>query len=74
MEVLSAVVEVHCLACGTPYGKPQEGGTMRTNPGCPVCGYLGWSSGADGTDGINARRATRHFAAGRPHPRVARAR
>ena len=71
METLSAVVEVHCLACGTSYGKPDGGGTVRTNPGCPVCGYVGWSPGAGG---IRARPAMRHFVSGPPRPRVVRAR
>jgi hypothetical protein len=35
---------VHCLACGVTYAKPRLGGTAATNPGCPECGYLGWSS------------------------------
>jgi len=38
-----AVVEgVSCLNCGVVYGKPRAGGTVRENPGCPDCGYVGW--------------------------------
>ena len=36
------VLTVHCLLCGATYGKPEGRGTMKTNPGCPECGYLGW--------------------------------
>jgi hypothetical protein len=40
-----AVVEgVQCLECGTVYGKPLVGGTVQENPGCPDCGYVGWTS------------------------------
>lgn len=33
---------VRCLDCGLAYAKPAGGGTVRDNPGCPSCGYLGW--------------------------------
>ena len=33
---------VRCLACGAAYAKPASGGTVRANPGCPECGYVGW--------------------------------
>ena len=33
---------VRCLECGEVYSKPVEGGTVQTNPGCPVCEYVGW--------------------------------
>jgi hypothetical protein len=33
---------VRCLSCGNAYVKPAGGGTVSTNPGCPVCGYVGW--------------------------------
>jgi predicted nucleic acid-binding Zn-ribbon protein len=36
------LARVRCLACGSVYAKPVSGGTMRANPGCPSCGYLGW--------------------------------
>ena len=35
-------VTVRCLACSATYAKPNGRGTVRTNPGCPKCGYLGW--------------------------------
>jgi hypothetical protein len=34
---------VRCLACTSVYVKPSLGGTISTNPGCPHCGYLGWT-------------------------------
>ncbi len=39
---ISNVVTVRCLGCGTTYAKPLAGGTVRANPGCPECGYVGW--------------------------------
>ena len=39
---LSAVQTVRCLSCGSAYAKPAGGGTVRANPGCPDCGYVGW--------------------------------
>ena len=39
----SVLVHVSCLACGETYPKPVGGGTVRANPGCPSCGYLGWA-------------------------------
>ncbi len=33
---------VRCLECGTLYSKPVGGTTVDKNPGCPVCGYVGW--------------------------------
>jgi predicted nucleic acid-binding Zn-ribbon protein len=47
VETLTLVVTVHCLACGATYSKPQGRGTVKTNPGCPECGYLGWSLAED---------------------------
>jgi predicted nucleic acid-binding Zn-ribbon protein len=34
---------VMCLDCGDVYAKPTRGGTLSMNPGCPRCGYVGWS-------------------------------
>ncbi|MDX6486996.1 MAG: hypothetical protein QOF43_2149 [Gaiellaceae bacterium] len=48
MEVITydrslAVLEsVRCLECYEVYSKPVAGGTVLKNPGCPVCGYVGW--------------------------------
>jgi hypothetical protein len=39
---LSVLASVRCLECGGVYAKPTIGGTTETNPGCPVCGYVGW--------------------------------
>jgi hypothetical protein len=36
------VVTVRCLGCNELYAKPLGGGTVRANPGCPECGYVGW--------------------------------
>ncbi|MDX6470540.1 MAG: hypothetical protein QOF75_2343 [Gaiellaceae bacterium] len=33
---------VRCLECGEAYAKPLAGGTVEKNPGCPLCGYVGW--------------------------------
>lgn len=41
---LAVVETVRCLECGAVYSKPSRGGTVRANPGCPECGYLGWLS------------------------------
>ena len=41
---LAVVESVQCLECGSEYGKPLGGGTVRENPGCPDCGYVGWIS------------------------------
>jgi hypothetical protein len=39
---LTVVESVRCLGCGAVYAKPQGGGTVRENPGCPECTYVGW--------------------------------
>jgi hypothetical protein len=39
---LVVVESVRCLECGAVYAKPSGGGTVRENPGCPDCGYVGW--------------------------------
>jgi hypothetical protein len=39
---LTLLESVRCLECGAVYGKPAGGGTVRANPGCPDCGYVGW--------------------------------
>lgn len=39
---LTVLESVECLACGAVYAKPSDGGTVRENPGCPECGYVGW--------------------------------
>jgi hypothetical protein len=39
---LTVLESVRCLECGAVYAKPSGGGTVRENPGCPDCGYVGW--------------------------------
>jgi hypothetical protein len=39
---LAVFESVRCLECGEIYAKPVAGGTVHKNPGCPVCGYVGW--------------------------------
>ena len=39
---LAVFESVRCLECGEVYSKPIAGGTVRKNPGCTMCGYLGW--------------------------------
>jgi predicted nucleic acid-binding Zn-ribbon protein len=59
---LSVLESVRCLACGAVYAKPAGGGTVRQNPGCPECGYVGWIDvGARITEAWQPRR----FAEGR---------
>ena len=40
---LRVLESVRCLECGAVYAKPRGGGTVRQNPGCPDCGYVGWT-------------------------------
>jgi hypothetical protein len=44
---LAVVESVRCLECGAVYAKPLGGGTVRENPGCPDCGYVGWATTPD---------------------------
>jgi hypothetical protein len=39
---LTVLESVRCLECGAIYAKPAAGGTVRENPGCPDCSYVGW--------------------------------
>jgi hypothetical protein len=43
---LTVLESVRCLECGSVYAKPSDGGTVRQNPGCPECGYVGWIAAA----------------------------
>ena len=43
---LTLVESVECLECGAVYAKPAGCGTARENPGCPECGYVGWTRAA----------------------------
>jgi hypothetical protein len=40
--ILIVLESVRCLECAAVYSKPTDGGTVRENPGCPECGYVGW--------------------------------
>jgi predicted nucleic acid-binding Zn-ribbon protein len=61
---LAVVASVRCLECGAVYAKPAGGGTVRSNPGCPECGYLGWVAAAPRSD--REAEATEGHAAARP--------
>jgi hypothetical protein len=62
---LTVLESVICLECGETYSKPILGGTTQTNPGCPVCGYVGWIP-------VSVPGAQRRFGAGRRLRRSAR--
>lgn len=38
----TVIESVRCLDCARVYSKPNGGGTVTANPGCPHCGYVGW--------------------------------
>ena len=57
---LTVLESVRCLECGAVYAKPTGGGTVRQNPGCPECGYVGWSDiGAGVIEGWQPPRSAR---------------
>jgi hypothetical protein len=63
---LTVVESVQCLECGAVYAKPLGGGTVRENPGCPDCGYVGWISTSPAA--LNEAWTPSRSAAGRqPH-------
>ena len=55
-ERATKIETVRCLSCGAAYAKPLSGGTVRANPGCPECGYVGWVLAEDLTRGFEPRR------------------
>jgi hypothetical protein len=62
---LTVVESVRCLECGAVYARPLGGGTVRENPGCPECGYVGWMATAP----VNEAWTPARSAAGpQPHP------
>lgn len=61
---------VRCLECSEVYAKPTRGGTLSMNPGCPHCGYVGWSPLSVS---LSAARPRDRFAAGRLQRLVATA-
>ena len=64
---LTVLASVRCLECGAVYAKPADGGTVRENPGCPECGYVGWAAVTGGA--FSEAWLPRHLGAGRlPHP------
>ena len=63
---LTVVESVRCLECDAVYAKPRAGGTVRENPGCPDCGYVGWT--ATSPDAFSEDWLPRRSAEGRrPH-------
>jgi hypothetical protein len=64
MPALTVVESVRCLECGVVYVKPAGGGTVRENPGCPDCGYVGWMA-AELIGALEAATSQRRRAAGR---------
>ena len=65
---LALIELVRCLGCEAVYSKPVGGGTVRQNPGCPVCGYVGWLTVSDA--GVTV--AQRYRSAVDPQPHHAR--
>jgi hypothetical protein len=64
---LMVVESVRCLECGAVYAKPRGGGTVRENPGCPECAYVGWTTTSPAA--VNSDLLPPRSAAGRqPHP------
>ena len=61
---LSVLESVRCLECGAVYAKPSDGGTVRENPGCPDCGYVGWVTAVDARS-FNQDLLLRHSVADR---------
>lgn len=56
---LTALETVRCLSCWSAYAKPAGGGTVRSNPGCPECGYVGWvlAKGVEFTEAFEPSRS-----------------
>lgn len=65
-----ALESVKCLECTEEYVKPTRGGTLSMNPGCPHCGYVGWSPVSVS---FSAARPRDRFAAGRQRRLIATA-
>ena len=71
MDGIFLVVTVQCLACESTYSKPAGRGTVRNNPGCPKCGYVGWS---DSESRVRKELAPSRSDAGLPQGPLARSR
>ena len=65
---LAVLESVRCLECSEIYSKPAAGGTVEKNPGCPMCGYVGW------IPLTVPEESPRRFGGGLRPPRLARAR
>ena len=64
---LAVLESVRCLECSEVYSKPAAGGTTHKNPGCPVCGYVGWIP-------VTVPEGPSRFGGGRRLPRLVRLR
>lgn len=65
-SAVTVLESVRCLECGAVYSKPSDGGTVRKNPGCPECSYVGW---VEAGDAITEDFRSRHLVADRlRHP------
>jgi hypothetical protein len=43
MALQTAPVDaVYCIACGTVYSKPADGGRSGVGQQCPACSHVGW--------------------------------
>jgi hypothetical protein len=67
MPSLTVIESVRCLECGSVYAKPAAGGTVRENPGCPECGYVGWVA-ADIGGSFSEMSSPRRFVVDRLQP------
>jgi hypothetical protein len=65
---LTLLESVRCLSCGAVYAKPSEGGTVRENPGCPDCGYVGWAAAAAAIPVSDTWTTRRSDVGHLPHP------
>jgi hypothetical protein len=54
---LALIETVRCLECGILYSKPAGGGTVGANPGCPLCGYVGWVPATLPVTDVSRRRS-----------------
>lgn len=63
---LTVLESVQCLGCGALYAKPSGGGTVRENPGCPHCGYVGWVGAATATRAFSELWTLHRLGADRP--------
>ena len=62
---LASFESVRCLECGEVYSKPVAGSIVQKNPGCTMCGYVGWIPLT-----LPAEYAPLHSVADPPPPRL----